>query len=335
MRIDRRLRCNRYLYEKRNLLSVHSKALLAIATHRLGNLDQTKMLRQNIEQFLVQDAENETAFLRDQSSWWYWYGSPIEATANYLKLLVRMEPKSPIAPRLVKYLLNNRKHATYWSSTRDTALVIEAFAEYLAVTQEGAQEVQAEMILDGQNIGVVQFTPQTLFETNNTIELVGAAIKPGAHRLEIRRTGQGPLYWNVYQTNFTLEEEIAAAGLEVKVDRRYYRLDTRKKELLMAGDRGQIGEGERAAYERVPMADLSEVRSGQLIEVELLSKARTTMNISCCRTRKPHPWNRSTQQRLHLPRWLKCLSRVSRPVCRDVFANAAARFAFDSIFIAM
>ena len=189
-RIDHRLRCNRYLYEKRNMLSVHSKALLAIATHRLGNLDQTKMLRQNIEQFLVQDAENETAFLRDQSAWWYWYGSPIEATANYLKLLVRMEPKSLIAPRLVKYLLNNRKHATYWSSTRDTALVIEAFAEYLAVTQEGSQEVQAEMILDGQNIGTVQFTPQTLFETNNTIELVGAAIKPGAHRLEFGERGK-------------------------------------------------------------------------------------------------------------------------------------------------
>ena len=30
--------------------------------------------------------------------------------------------KGELAPRLVKYLLNNRKHATYWNSTRDTAL---------------------------------------------------------------------------------------------------------------------------------------------------------------------------------------------------------------------
>ncbi len=263
-----------FLYEKRHELSVHSKALLAIATHQLGNMEQTKMLRQNIEQFLVEDAENETAFLRDQSPWWYWYGSPIEATALYLKLLVRMEPQSPIAPRLIKYLLNNRKHATYWSSTRDTALVIEAFAEYLAATKEGSQSVQADILLDGQNIGTVRFTPQTLFETNNTIEIVGKAIKPGAHKLEVRRSGQGALYWNVYQKNFTLEEEIAAAGLEVKVDRRYYRLDAKKKDLLMAGDRGQIGEGERTAYDRVPMADLSEIKSGQLIEVELLIESK-------------------------------------------------------------
>ena len=40
-------------------------------------------------------------------------------------------PKDEKASRLVKYLLNNRKHATYWNSTRDTAFCIEALAEYL------------------------------------------------------------------------------------------------------------------------------------------------------------------------------------------------------------
>ena len=263
-----------FLYEKRENLSVHSKALLAMAVHRLGNVDQSKMLRQNIEQFLVQDETNETAFLRIPSPWWYWYGSTIESTANYLKLIVRLDPQSPIAPRLIKYLLNNRKHATYWSSTRDTALVIEAFAEYLAVTKEGTHAVRADLILDGQTIGSLRFTPETLFETDNTIELVGDALKPGSHRLEVRREGTGPLYWNVYQTNFTLEEEIAAAGLEVKVDRRYYRLDAKKKELLMAGDRGQLGDGERMVYDRIPLSDLAEVHSGQLIEVELLIESK-------------------------------------------------------------
>ncbi|MDZ4849564.1 MAG: alpha-2-macroglobulin family protein [Pirellulaceae bacterium] len=263
-----------FLYENRNSLSVHSKTLLAIATHQLGDLEKTKMLRQNIEQFLVQDAENETAYLRDQSPWWYWYGSSIEATANYLKLIVRIEPQSPTASRLVKYLLNNRKNATYWNSTRDTALVIEAFAEYLGVTEEGKHDLKADVVLDGQSIGSVEFSAQTLFEANNTIELIGAAVKPGSHKLEIKKTGKGSLYWNVYQTNFTLEEEIQAAGLEIKVDRRYYRLDAIEKELLLAGDRGQIDKGERAAFDRVAIEDLSEVKSGQMVEVELLVESK-------------------------------------------------------------
>ncbi len=82
-----------FLYEKRNGLSIHSKALLALATHKLGSVEQTKMLRQNIEQFLVEDEENQTAYLRNEASWWYWYGGSIEATALYLKLLTQLDPK--------------------------------------------------------------------------------------------------------------------------------------------------------------------------------------------------------------------------------------------------
>ncbi len=262
------------LYEKRVPLSVHSKALLALATHKIGNVEQTKMLRQNIEQFLVEDAENETAYLRNESSWWYWYGGSIEATALYLKLLTQVDPQGVTAPRVVKYLLNNRKHATYWNSTRDTAQVIESFADYLAVSGEGSSEMEVDMLLDGTSIGKVSFTPKTLFTANNTFELHGADIKPGKHSLELRRTGKGPLYWNVYQTNFTLEDEIAPAGLEIKVDRRYYRLDAVKKDLLMAGDRGQIGEGKRAAFDRVPITDLTELKSGQMVEIELLVESK-------------------------------------------------------------
>ena len=56
-----------------------------------------------------------------KNHWWAWYGSEIEADAYYLKLLARTNPKDEKASRLVKYLLNNRKHSTYWNSTRDTA----------------------------------------------------------------------------------------------------------------------------------------------------------------------------------------------------------------------
>ena len=77
----------------------------------------------NIEQFLKIDEENQTAWLElgNGGYWWYWYGSEFEAHAWYLKLLAAAKPRSPQASGLVKYLVNNRKHATYWKSTRDTA----------------------------------------------------------------------------------------------------------------------------------------------------------------------------------------------------------------------
>ncbi len=163
----------RFLFEKRENLSVYGKSLLAWATFKLGNAEQTKTLRENIEQFLVEDAENETAYLRDDTPWWYWYGSQIEASAMYLKLLAAQDPNGTVAPRLVKYLLNNRKHATYWHSTRDTALVVEAFADYLKATGEAEANVTAEVLLNGKRLGSVEFTPENLFTVNNTISIRG------------------------------------------------------------------------------------------------------------------------------------------------------------------
>jgi alpha-2-macroglobulin len=277
-----------FLFEKRENLSLYSKALLAIATHQAGNKEQTDLLRENMEQFLVQDAENETAYLRDNSPWWYWYGSEIESMAMYLKLLTRIDPQSEIAPRIVKYLLNQRKNATYWTSTRDTSLVVEAFADYLRATGELSPDVTAEVWMDDKRLGTVTFTKDNLFDVNNTIEIVGNAVTTGEHRLEIRRTnGKGSIYWNAYLTQFTLEEEIGAAGLEVKVDRRFYRQDRVKKDLTLAGDRGEVLEAERTGLTRISLEDLQELPSGTLVEVELLIESKNDYEYLLLEDRKP------------------------------------------------
>jgi uncharacterized protein YfaS (alpha-2-macroglobulin family) len=111
-----------YLYRDRNRLSVYAKAMFGMALHKIGDVQKRDMLIRNIEQYLVEDEENQTAYLNLPNSgyWWYWYGSEYEAHAYYLKLLSVVEPGSQKASRLVKYLLNNRRHATYWNSTRDT-----------------------------------------------------------------------------------------------------------------------------------------------------------------------------------------------------------------------
>ncbi len=178
-----------WLYEHRNDLGVYGKVLLGLATHKLGNAEQTAMLRQNVEQFLVQDAENETAYLRDQAAWWYWYGSRNESTAYYLKLLAAVEPNNATAPRLVKYLLNSRRHGVHWDSTRDTALVVEAFTDYLKATGENKNQVSGEVWLSGKRLGSFAFTPETLFTANNTIEIAGNAVPSGEHELELRKQG--------------------------------------------------------------------------------------------------------------------------------------------------
>jgi len=226
---------------------------------------------QNLSQYVRQDDENQTAWLEmPGSSWWHWYGSEYEAHAYYLKLLAATESDSEVASRLVKYLLNNRKHATYWNSTRDTALVVEAFADYLAASGEDDPEVTVEIWIDGQQRKQVAITRENLFTFDNRLVLTGDALSAGRHTVEIRKRGKSPIYFNGTLTNFTLEDDIRATGLELKVERRYFKLTPGEKTSEVAGGRGQIVDQKVEKHDRQPLVNLAELTSGDLVEVELI-----------------------------------------------------------------
>lgn len=265
-----------FLYRDRITLPVHAKAMLGIALEKLDRDDEVKMIVQNIDQFLVEDAENETAYLRlpEDNYWWCWYGSEVEANAYYLKLLTKVDPKGVRARRLVKYLLNNRKHATYWSSTRDTATCVEAFADFVKASGEQKPSMTVELWLDGKKQKEVEINGENLFTYDNKFVLTGAEVTDGSHEVEIRRKGEGPVYFNAYLTNFTLEDQITKAGLEVKVERNYFKLTPVDKKVQVEGVRGQVIDQKVEKFERTPLANLDSLTSGDLVEIELVIESK-------------------------------------------------------------
>ncbi|TWU25654.1 MG2 domain protein [Bythopirellula polymerisocia] len=263
------------LYRDRTKLAVYSLATLGVALHKQGETEKLAMVMRNISQYLREDDENQTAWLElPGGSWWYWYGSEYEAHAYYLKLLAATEPDSKIAPRLVKYLLNNRKHATYWNSTRDTALVVEAFADYLQATGEKEPDVTLTLWIDGQERKSVTITKENLFSFDNKLVLTGEELAEGRHTVELRKKGDSPIYYNGYLTNFTLEDDIKAAGLEIKVNRKYFKLTPADNKRSVAGGRGQVVEQAVGKYDRTPLVNFAEVTSGDLVEVELTVESK-------------------------------------------------------------
>jgi uncharacterized protein YfaS (alpha-2-macroglobulin family) len=268
-----------------------------------GSFGETKRAKDCLkimEQYLVNDDENQTAYLNlrrfEGWNWRLWHGSEFETQAYYLKLLMRLEPKSPVAPRLVKYLLNNRRNATYWNSTRDTAICVEAFAEYLKQTGEMKPDMTVEILFDGKIKKTVTINAANLFEIDNTLILTGDEISTGAHKIEFRkrnnnvannnsvnnnnvnnsvnnnRNDNSPLYVNAYFENFTQEEVIEGSGLEVKIERRFYLLrrnDSAAAKVL--GSRGQVVNQRVEEYERV-ISDKYD--GGDLVEVELLIESK-------------------------------------------------------------
>ncbi|NBO92415.1 MAG: hypothetical protein EBV06_08925, partial [Planctomycetia bacterium] len=81
--------------------------------------------------------------------------------------------------------------------------------------------------------------------------------------------GTGPVYFNAYLTNFTTEDFITKAGLEVKVNRKYYKLTREDKKVKAPGSRGELTDKRVEKYMRTELKNLDALKSGDLVEVEL------------------------------------------------------------------
>jgi uncharacterized protein YfaS (alpha-2-macroglobulin family) len=113
-----------------------------------------------------------------------------------------------------------------------------------------------------------------LFTFDNAFVLEGDALTPGAHTVELRKSGASPLYWNGYLTNFTMEEFIHHAGLELKVDRHYYKLTPIEKTADVAGSSGQAVNQRVEKFNREEIENLDSVASGDLLEIELVIESK-------------------------------------------------------------
>lgn len=276
-----------FLYRDRTKLSPYALALIGLAYDKTEQVEKRDMVIRNLSQFLRQDDENQTAYLELGCPYWYWYGSEIEAQAWYLKLLCRTN-QTELASRLVKYLLNNRKHATYWNSTRDTALVLESFAEYLKKTGEMSPDMTVEVILDGKTVKTVKINAENLFAFDGSYILEGVNLTGGKHTLELKRTGNGPLYFNAYVSYFTLEDFIPASGLEIKVQRKYYKLvrDESAQENAV-GKRGQVVAVKTDKYIRQELSSGDTIQSGDTILVDLTLESKNDYEYLVFEDRKP------------------------------------------------
>ena len=176
--------------------------------------------------------------------------------------------------RLARYLVNNRRNASWWRSVRDTALAVEALAEFLVASKELEARLQLDVLIDGKVRKTVNITPEALFTFDDRLQLSGDEVAAGKHTIQLRKRGTGALYYSAYLTNFTREDPIAAAGLELRVSRRIFRLIPEPHSDLVEGSRGQAVRQRELKYRREPIVNLAEMPAGQLVEIELIIESK-------------------------------------------------------------
>ncbi len=265
-----------FLVRDRLELPVYAQCLLGLELHRSNDVAQRDECLATIEQYRKLDPENQTAFLElpNRDCWWFWYGGTIETHTCYLQLLNAVKPKAAETRGLVKYLVNNRKHATWWDSTRDTACAVEAIAAFLKASGEDAPEMEVDVLLDGRPLRTVKIDRNNLFTADNTVVVAGDALAAGPHKVEVVRRGSGPVYANAYLEVFTLEDQLRAAGLEVKVARTVRGLAPAQQTTAVPDAVGLVADQRVEAFQRHDLADGATVASGQLAEVELVIESK-------------------------------------------------------------
>jgi hypothetical protein len=277
------------LWTGRDQLNLYGKALLSLALANLDDEARARTVLRNIMQYKEENAETQVVHFRTpQAGWWYWWNSDIETNAWVLRAIVRLEPKSDVAPRLVKWLLNNRRNGYYWRSTRDTTMCVAAMSDFVVASGEGKGDFTLTLDFDnGLIVKKVRINRDNFFTYNNSLVLTGAALDAGRHTLKITKDGPGALYFNTYLRYFTKEEHITAAGHELKVDRKYFKLVQIPYVVEVEGAAGQKLKERRLRYQRVPVKHGDTVASGDVIQVELKVASDNDYTYLCFEDAKP------------------------------------------------
>lgn len=160
------------------------------------------------------------------------YGTPqdVESTAVILKAALATTPNDPRLPSVVRWLLLKR-NGNRWESTRDTAWILFALADYLKRTGELSPDYRLEVALNGREIHTDDLTPGEGLKEETVVRVPLKDLQRGAaNRLEVRKNGAGTVYYSVKTTQHVKTEvfspESSVSGLSV--EREYYRLETQR-----------------------------------------------------------------------------------------------------------
>jgi alpha-2-macroglobulin len=302
------------LWDHRDQLNAYSRALFALAAHNFRKGDEAKTLVRNLANGVTRDKtpgnsvlvagaagqRQATAHWGEDGLHWRWSEGGVEATAFALRALLAIDPKSELIDPVANWLIKNRRGAQ-WSNTRDTAIVLLALNDYLRVTGEIKGELGYELFVNGSSLGTKKISGPDIFNAPEKFTVPENLLKNGANEIRIeRKSGEAPIYFAAECSFFSLEEPITAAGSEIFVRRRYYKLAPiptllkgyiHEKQELSPGDK--IASGERIEtvltieaknnYEYLIFEDLKpagveavEIRSGESLHANRIRSSSVT-----------------------------------------------------------
>jgi uncharacterized protein YfaS (alpha-2-macroglobulin family) len=199
-----------------------------------------------------------------QMAWWesqrdamldFSTDSSAEATAFAVKLLSAVRPNSPLLPQAALFLVMHRDEGYYWTSTKQTAMVIFGLIDYVRLGGELKPDFIVEVLVGDRSVLKLRLTAADVFGAPITLRLPETQLTPNKNTVVIRKSGGGRLYWSVRGEYYSASrKETNAGSLKLSMTREYFRLSPIRK-------------GDRIVYRLDPLPDTLDV--GDVVAVRL------------------------------------------------------------------
>jgi uncharacterized protein YfaS (alpha-2-macroglobulin family) len=241
------------VYDRLSDLSPYGLAILGLA------LEQAKDGRaRDVATFLERAAQQD-----GEQAWWTARRDQMldfaedvtpEATAYAVKFLSHQRPDSPLLPKAILWLMNHRNEGYWWTSTKQTAMVIYGAIDYLKACKELNPDLTATVFVNDRQVltrkldrvgGVA--APDLLLDESK--------LEPGVNRIRVTATGAGRLYYSARAEYSSTADRLQKTGsISLNVLRDYFRLAPAR-------------DGERIVYDTAPLN--GPVAVGDIVAVRL------------------------------------------------------------------
>ncbi|HTQ09357.1 MAG TPA: alpha-2-macroglobulin family protein, partial [Fimbriimonadaceae bacterium] len=154
-------------------------ALIALADHAIG--DQEGADRALIELHDKARVEGDIAYF-PRKDWDFGY----DEVAFPLIALTTLMPDDPMIPKLVRYLIADRR-GDIWYSTRDSSLALIGMTQYLRQSRDTGQPIDIDLLVNGGAPKRIHFDPADQFNPALKVTIPISRLQPGINRVVFRK----------------------------------------------------------------------------------------------------------------------------------------------------
>ncbi|MCX6145307.1 MAG: Ig-like domain-containing protein [Ignavibacteriales bacterium] len=131
----------------------------------------------------------------DETGFEWIFHSTARTTALVLQALIEVQPKNPLIPRIVRWLLEQRQYGR-WRTTQENLYTIDALATYFRTFESGEPDLRAVVRLDSVIMVDKQLVRQKLSVASGSYPL--SQLKVGRdYPIQFEKNGRGTLYYGL------------------------------------------------------------------------------------------------------------------------------------------